>query len=150
MGVKAIAAFSSSRSIPLLGKIKELKRCNRWERIAIEASKQCGRGVIPKIFPITDYPKVLTLPNNNTLKLILWEREGKGPKEVFKNLKGIERVFFIVGPEGGFNEKEIEEAIDVGYIPINLGERVLRAETAGLCLLSILQYEWGDIGREKN
>lgn len=150
LGVKEIVPFFSSRSIPILEKSKGLKRYHRWERIAIEASKQCGRGFIPKISAIKDFPEVILIPNNESLRLILWEKEGKSLKEVFKTQKEVQRVFFIVGPEGGFNEKEVDNAVSMGFIPINLGERILRAETAGISLLSILQYEWGDMSKDKN
>jgi len=150
LGVKEIVPFFSSRSIPILEKSRGLKRYHRWERIAIEASKQCGRGFVPKVSPIKDYSDVLLLPSNESLRLILWEKEGKGLKDVFRSLRNVQRVFFMVGPEGGFDEKEIEDAVASGFTPVNLGERILRAETASLSVLSILQYEWGDMNKEKN
>ncbi len=150
LGVKGIIPFFSSRSIPILEKSKGLKRYHRWERIAIEASKQCGRGFIPRISAIKDFSEVILIPNNESLRLILWEREGEGLKDLFKTLREVKKVFFMVGPEGGFNEKEVADALERGFIPINLGERILRAETAGISMLSILQYEWGDMSKNKN
>ena len=146
LGVKRIVPFISSRSIPLLEKSKRLERRRRWEKIAIEASKQCGRGVLPKIDPLKDYPQILETVPMESLKLILWEKGGEKLKGILKKLERESRIFFIVGPEGGLSEEEVEEAKKGGFVPVTLGERILRSETASLCLVSILQYEWGDIG----
>jgi 16S rRNA (uracil1498-N3)-methyltransferase len=146
LGVKEIVPFFSSRSVPLLEKSGRLKRHHRWERIAIEASKQCGRGVVPKIEPLQDYSEMLRAASPDSLRLILWEREGVRLKEVLgKSIKKRE-IFFIIGPEGGFSQEEIGVAKKAGFLPVTLGRRILRAETASLCLLSILQYDRGDIG----
>jgi 16S rRNA (uracil1498-N3)-methyltransferase len=146
LGVRRIIPFFSSRSIPSLEKSGRLKRHQRWERIAIEASKQCGRGVVPKIEPLQDYSEMLQVASSGSLCLILWEREGVKLKEILDRSKERLKIFFVTGPEGGFGREEVEEAIRAGFIPITLGNRILRAETATLCLLSILQYERGDIG----
>ncbi len=146
LGVKEIIPFFSSRSVPLLEKSGRLKRHHRWGKISIEASKQCGRGVVPKIEPLQDYSEMLQIASPGSLRLILWEREGVRLKEVLERSKEKTRIFFIIGPEGGFSQEEVEEAKREGFIPVTLGRRILRAETASLCLLSILQYERGDIG----
>lgn len=146
LGVREILPFFSSRSIPLLEKSGKLKRHGRWERIAIEASKQCGRGVVPHIVSLQGFSEMLKTASSNFLRLILCEREGVKLKTVLEKSKEKTRIFFIVGPEGGFNPDEIEEAKRAGFFCVILGKRVLRAETASLCLLSILQYDRGDIG----
>jgi 16S rRNA (uracil1498-N3)-methyltransferase len=146
LGVKDILPFLSSRSVPLLEKSKRLDRHRRWERIAVEASKQCGRGVVPKIESVQDYSEMLRAAPSNALRLILWEKEGMKLKEILKRSKEGEKIFFVIGPEGGFSQGEIEEGKRARFIPVTLGERILRAETASLCFLSILQYEQGDIG----
>lgn len=143
LGVKEIIPFISLRSIPNYDESKSLKRQSRWEKIAIEAAKQCGRGIVPKISSIKSYSQVLNLTSPTSFNIILWEREGIKLKEILKEKRN--RVFFIVGPEGGLSVDEIENAKTKGFIPINLGKRILRAETASLCLISIIQYEWGDI-----
>jgi 16S rRNA (uracil1498-N3)-methyltransferase len=146
LGVKEIIPFFSSRSVPLLEKSRRLKRHHRWEKIAIEASKQCGRGVVPKIESLQDYSDMLHAASTDDLRLILWEREGIKLKEVLGRSKEKMKVFFIIGPEGGFSQDEVDESKRAGFLPVTLGRRILRAETAGLCFLSILQYEWGDMG----
>ena len=146
LGVKEIIPFFSSRSVPLLETSRRLQRHRRWERIAVEASKQCGRGVVPKIESLKDYSEMLQIASPDGLRLILWERDGIKLKEVLETSEGRVKIFFVVGPEGGFSQEEVDEAEKSGFIPVILGRRVLRAETASLCLLSILQYQRGDIG----
>lgn len=146
LGVRKIIPFFSSRSVPLLDKSNRLKRHRRWERIAIEASKQCGRGVVPKIEPLQDFFEMLQSASRDSLCLILWEKEGAGIKEVLKASTEERKIFFIVGPEGGISSEEVEEAKRAGFTPVHLGKRIMRSETASLCFLSILQYERGDIG----
>jgi 16S rRNA (uracil1498-N3)-methyltransferase len=146
LGIKKIIPFFSSRSVPLLDKSKKLRRYHRWEKIAIEACKQCGRVAVPKVEPLQNYSDMLRMASSEALRLILWEKEGRGLKEVLQGSKGMTKIFFMVGPEGGMSDAEVGEAEKAGFIPITLGKRILRSETAGLCLLSILQYEWGDLG----
>ncbi|HUL38237.1 MAG TPA: RsmE family RNA methyltransferase, partial [Thermodesulfobacteriota bacterium] len=111
LGVKRIIPFISSRSIPSLEKAGRLKRHHRWERIAIEASKQCRRGVVPKIEPLQDYSEILQVAPSSSLCLILWEREGAKLKEILDRSKERLRIFSVIGPEGGFSREEVEEAI---------------------------------------
>lgn len=146
LGVKEIIPFFSSRSVPSLEKSRGLKRHHRWEKIAVEASKQSGRGVVPKIESLQDYSDMLQMASTEDLRFIFWEREGIKLKEVLERSKEKRKIFFVIGPEGGFNQLEVDEAKKTGFTPVTLGRRILRAETASLCFLSILQYERGDIG----
>src|SRR4030043_1168392 len=106
LGVKEIVPFFSSRSVPLLDRSKRVKRRERWEKIAIEASKQCGRGIIPRVAPIQNSVEMLETVPAESLRIILWEREGAGLREVLQGSKGKKKVFFIVGPEGGLSQEE--------------------------------------------
>ena len=143
LGVKEIVPFFSSRSVPLLERSKRQERHHRWERIGMEASKQCGRAILPVVRSLQDYDEMLRLVPGDALRFILWEKEGMVLKQALK--RSAEKIFFIVGPEGGLSETEVEASKKAGFIPVTLGKRIVRAETASLCLLSILQYEWGDI-----
>lgn len=149
LGVSQIIPFFSSRSVPLLEKSPKLKRHRRWERIAIEASKQCGRRVVPVVDPIQSYSDMLRKASPESIRLILWEREGNKLNEILERAVDKRNIFFVIGPEGGLSKEEIEEAKRSGFLTVNLGRRILRAETASLCLLSILQYELGDIGKNR-
>jgi 16S rRNA (uracil1498-N3)-methyltransferase len=83
---------------------------------------------------------MLPMASPSALRLILWEREGIKLKEILERSKERGKVFFVIGPEGGFSQGEVDEAKGAGFIPVTLGRRILRAETASLCFLSILQY----------
>ena len=146
LGIRRIVPFFSCRSVPLLEKSKRLERQHRWERITMEASKQCGRAILPEVRVLQDYEEMLRFVPTDAFRFILWEREGVTLKQVLKRPPEKKKVFFIVGPEGGLSEAEVEESKKAGFVPVTLGKRIVRAETASLCLLSILQYEWGDIG----
>jgi len=145
LGAREIIPFLSSRSIPLLDRSKTLRRHQRWERISVEASKQCGRGMPPGIALIQDYSVMIQSAPGNALRLILWEREGRRLKEILESSEE-KGIFFVIGPEGGLSEEEMAYARERGFIPVTLGKRILRSETASLCFLSILQYEMGDMG----
>ena len=146
LGVKEIIPFFSSRSVPLLEKSRRPNRHHRWGKIAVGASKQCGRGVVPKIESLQDYSGMLRAASTDHLRLILWEGDGIKLKEVLERSGEKTKIFFVIGPEGGFSLDEVDEATRAGFVAVTLGKRILRAETASLCLLSILQYEWGDMG----
>jgi 16S rRNA (uracil1498-N3)-methyltransferase len=146
LGAREIVPFLSSRSVPIPDKSGRSKRHRRWGRIAVEASKQCGREVVPRVLALQDYSEMIRSASPAGLRVILWEREGKRLKEILKTLEGKRAIFFVAGPEGGFSSEEVQLAEENGFIPVTLGRRILRAETASLCLLSILQYELGDIG----
>ncbi|OGQ09602.1 MAG: hypothetical protein A2026_07730, partial [Deltaproteobacteria bacterium RBG_19FT_COMBO_46_12] len=84
LGIKKIIPFFSSRSVPFLEKSRRLKRHHRWEKIAVEASKQCGRGVVPNIESFQDYSDMLQMASTEDLRLILWESDGIKLKEVLE------------------------------------------------------------------
>jgi 16S rRNA (uracil1498-N3)-methyltransferase len=147
MGVSAIFPFTSLRTIPDLGGERSERRWNRWKRIVVESAKQCGRTVPPKVEAIRDLTSILEWPVGDLVRLILWEKEELSLKERMGEIDKKSRKFlFLVGPEGGFCEREISAAQGNGFIPVGLGARILRSETAGVAMLSILQYEFGDWG----
>ncbi|UCD72229.1 MAG: 16S rRNA (uracil(1498)-N(3))-methyltransferase [Syntrophobacterales bacterium] len=147
MGVSAIFPFVSSRTIPKLGGEGGERRWNRWKRIVLESAKQCGRTVPPRVEGIHNLGSILEWPFRGFVKLILWEKEARSLKERVREIDKISGKFlFLVGPEGGFCEEEISVAEGKGFIPVGLGPRILRSETAGVAMLSILQYEFGDWG----
>src|SRR4030042_2594649 len=118
LGIKKIIPFLSSRSVPLPEKKSRLKRYQRWERIAVEASKQCGRSILPRIEPLKEYSEMLQTDFSNSLLLILWERGEKRLREVLRGAKERGPIFFVVGPEGGLSEEEVEQAKKVEFLSI--------------------------------
>lgn len=119
------------------------KKIQRWQKITLEACKQCGRPRPLICHPMQTFSAMLNTADSHETKLIFWENESVSLTE--KLSPGKESVFMLVGPEGGFSEKEIEEARDQGFQPVSLGRRILRAETAAFCAMSIVQYVTGNL-----
>lgn len=146
LGVGEIHPFFSSRTIPRFNLSQAMKKVERWKKISQEASQQCGRIDIPTVNPLVEFIELLTLPSQTSLKIILQKDPSHDSLKNFlrtnRNKRGI---FFLVGPEGGFAPEEITRALNHGFKPISLGERILRTETVALTFLSILQYELGDM-----
>ncbi len=149
LGVSEVFPFVSSRSITCLDKERIEHRVNRWRRIAVESSKQCGRLIPLRIETVAKFDEVLERGSLATKKIILWEKGTRNLPSLFRERNATARlsesVYFLVGPEGGFSEEEIKRAEGTHFVPVSLGSRILRVETAGLSFVSILQYEWGDL-----
>ena len=90
------------------------------------------------------FKEALEICQNDGLKIILWEKEGEPLKKLLKQCP-FKKIFAMVGPEGGFTKEEVRLAKDEGFIPVKLGQRILRTETAAIALIGILQYELGDL-----
>lgn len=155
LGVSRIIPFATLRTIPKLTIDHIAKKTQRWQRIALEAAKQCRRGIVPKVERLRTFAEILS-GHENHLKIIPWEKEKKNTlKDIlspFRDITGKALNRFagsivLIGPEGGFTDAEIAEAKGKGFIPITLGPRILRTETAAISILTIIQYELGDMGK---
>lgn len=150
LGIGSIHPFYSERTVIKL-KPEQLKnKMDRWMEIMKSACKQCGRVTLPTLnTPLPFEELINTVPNKKTLKVLLWEDEDKVDlKRLLTSMSFEPHVFAIVGPEGGFTSNEINQAQEAGFQIISLGNRILRAETAAVSLISIIQYEWGDLNLE--
>ncbi|MBI5181740.1 MAG: 16S rRNA (uracil(1498)-N(3))-methyltransferase [Nitrospirae bacterium] len=148
LGVSKILPVITERTIV---KIKEGadRREERWQRIAKEASQQCGRWDIPIVWPLRRFEDAFNDIKDVDLALILWEGEHINKlRDILRGRAqtGIKKVCLLVGPEGGFTREEVKFAMEKGFIPASLGDLILRAETAAITIISIVQYEFGDIG----
>jgi 16S rRNA (uracil1498-N3)-methyltransferase len=93
------------------------------------------------------YDLLAALAKEPALKILLWEQEGvRSLRDLLCSNSPAPRVLAVVGPEGGFTEREVKEAFDAGFVSVSLGRRILRAETAAISIVTIIQYEWGDLG----
>lgn len=148
LGVKSIVPVMTERTIVRLDGRKDAEnKVSRWQRIALEAAKQCNRGLIPRIELPVSFNEALSLAKELELSIIPYEKETVGGlKNFLTNSRGVKKIGVIIGPEGGFSENEIEKAAQNGIKSVTLGPRILRTETAGLTVLSILAYELGDVG----
>ncbi len=140
LGVDEIVPINTDRSIVKLSG-KEEKKIARWNKISESAAKQSRRGKIPKVLSILDFSKAIDKIKQNDLNIIPYEKEEKNTiKNIIKDFKG-KKIGIFIGPEGGFSEKEINLAMQNNIIPITLGKRILRTETAGFITTAILLYE---------
>jgi 16S rRNA (uracil1498-N3)-methyltransferase len=117
-------------------------RHERWTRVTVSAAEQCGRAVVPAVAPAVTLEALLA-ERFLGLRLLFCERAGQASPAA---LPRPERVLALVGPEGGWDDAEIEAARAAGCIAVGLGPRVLRAETAVVAALTALQVLWGDLG----
>ena len=131
------------RIIPLLSErtISRRDKQERMNKIALAAMKQCGRSRLPEITPVVKFDELLKTKNNYELACIPHEQtdEAKTLHSILKNYTSLKTVLITIGPEGGFSETEIYKAESAGFIPVSLGTRRLRTETAAIAALCALQ-----------
>jgi 16S rRNA (uracil1498-N3)-methyltransferase len=144
LGVSVILPFQSEKSISLDERETKQKKAHRWQHIAVKAVQQSRRAKIPYIGACRSIQEVLEDCHEDGLKIVLWEKGGENLKRVLKQ-HPTQKIYVMVGPEGGFKEQEVKLVKKEGFIPIKLGQRILRTETAAITIVGILQYELGDL-----
>jgi 16S rRNA (uracil1498-N3)-methyltransferase len=143
LGVTEIVPVITERS-----QIRETRKVQRWQKIAGEASRQCGRNRIPLIHEPDAFEAVIA---SQGIKrgIIFWEEEGAPFSAAVDKCKGEKKIVLCIGPEGGFSGKEIKTAEERGFSVASLGRRILRAETAAIASITVVQFLLGDLaGRE--
>jgi len=139
LGADRIIPLITERVIVKIDRQKAAGRRERWEKIATQASQQSQRNTVPVIDPIKDFNKAVVEAEDHDLKLIpTLEGERKSLKEVLAK-SNPKSIFVLIGPEGDFSPQEVSLAIKSGFIPITLGELVLRVETAAVTLASLIK-----------
>jgi len=147
LGVRTIAPFFSSYTVPRLDKEKIEKRKARWEKIALSAAKQSGRTRIPEILDVSGFRDLVRRPWPCEMKLLFWEKESvQSLNQIHREKPELKSLLLVVGPEGGLSAEEAAEAEGHGFRLIRLGRRILRTETASLAAVSLAQLLWGDMG----
>ncbi|MGM0395448.1 MAG: 16S rRNA (uracil(1498)-N(3))-methyltransferase [Bacillota bacterium] len=132
--------------IKLKDEKKESRKLERWHAIVMEAAKQSKRDRIPKVHPVIDFSHLGDYLKRG-ITLVPYEAAvNNGIKEVLKTIEKPETINIVIGPEGGFEEEEIQKLIGMGARIVSLGPRILRTETAGMVAVAIVQYEYGDLG----
>ena len=142
LGAYQIVPVATRRAIVKLDAKKEASKLKRWQAIAEGAAKQSGRMLIPEISEVKTYKEALQMAKQLDVNVIPYEcaKGMAGTREIFQSIKPGMSVGIFIGPEGGFEESEVEMAKELGITPVTLGKRILRTETAGLTTLSILMY----------
>ena len=142
LGVDRIVPVSTKRAVVKLDAKKEETRLKRWNTISESAAKQSGRGVIPEVSGVMSFEKALEEAKKLEVLLIPYERAEHmaETRRVMGEIRPGQSVGVFIGPEGGFEESEVEEAVAAGAKAITLGKRILRTETAGLAVMAMLSY----------
>lgn len=142
LGAAEIIPFRAKRCIVKLDEKKEEKKRLRWQAIAESAAKQSGRGKVPDIGEIMDFSQALDYAGTIDTVLIPYElcEDMESSAETIQNAVKGNSIAVFIGPEGGFERSEVEEAVSRGAAPISLGKRILRTETAGMAVLSVLMF----------
>ena len=142
LGIYAVVPVSMKRCVVKLDAKKGAKKVERWNTIAASAAKQSGRGIVPEVMSVKTYKEALEMAKDLDVVLVPYEcAEGMDhTKELIQSIKPGQSVGMFIGPEGGFDPDEIALACETGGQVITLGKRILRTETAGLALLSVLMF----------
>ncbi|MGB6012883.1 MAG: 16S rRNA (uracil(1498)-N(3))-methyltransferase [Desulfobacterales bacterium] len=146
LGIIKWNPFIAERSVPRPDKKQLSARTKRWEKISKEAIKQCKRGCIMEIGDTVSFEEILNFSQTADLKIAFWENELQPLNaELPRPDRNINKIYALLGPEGGFTQQEIESARDRGFVTASLGPRILRAETATVAACILLQHLFGDM-----
>jgi len=157
LGVARVVPALTARTVVTLEWSRWRDRARRWQRVAKEAAKQCGRAVVPPVDVPRSLADALALDEPADLRLCLWEgaigdeQSGSVPVATLAAtlpaaLPSGARVHLLVGPEGGLSREEVESARARGWTVVGFGPRILRTETAGPAVIAVLQSRFGDLG----
>lgn len=144
LGAYEIITFPTSRCVSRPDEKSLKKKQERWQKIAASAAEQSGRGLIPKVMVLDSYSKALQRASEADLTIVFYENEHATTLRQALSSVEYHSVSLLSGPEGGFEEEEIEKAREAGLRICTLGKRILRCETAPLCGLSAVMYDAGE------
>ncbi|MGN0249096.1 MAG: 16S rRNA (uracil(1498)-N(3))-methyltransferase [Lachnospiraceae bacterium] len=142
LGVHEIIPVSMNRCVVRLDEKKASSKQKRWQIIAEASAKQSKRGIIPEIHKVLSFEQALSYANDMQVKMLPYELANgmEETKKVIASIRPGDKIAVWIGPEGGFDKQEVSKASACGFYPISLGKRILRTETAGMTVLSILMY----------
>lgn len=143
LGVDSITPVMTRRCVSKPDSKSMAKKLERYNRIALEAAKQSGRGKVPQVCPMLDLPQALDEMAQTSCPILFYENATAPAKQVIDGAG--KEIAVLIGSEGGFDESEVELAIQKGCQVLSLGKRILRCETAPLAVLSIIMFETGNM-----
>lgn len=144
LGAYEIVAFPSARCVSKPDDKSLAKKLERWQKIAASASEQSGRGYIPKVITLKSYTEAIRRGKDADKAILFYENERATTLRMALESGSYRSVALLTGPEGGLEEREVQEADDAGFSICTLGRRILRCETAPLCALSAVMYHVGE------
>lgn len=136
LGINKIVPVYTKRCV-----VKPSDKTERWSKVAESAAKQCGRGIIPEVMSTISFTDAIEQMKEYDLALMPYECEEKNGLKKILQSSSYKTVSIFIGPEGGFDLKEVEAAIGAGVKTVTLGKRILRTETAASAVLPIIMYE---------
>lgn len=142
LGAYQVIPVAAKRCVVKLDDKKAKSKITRWQGIAEAAAKQSKRGIIPQVSDVMSFKDAVKMAADMDVRLIPYELAEGMPKtkEIIENLEPGQNIAIFIGPEGGFEEAEIQTALENGIEPVTLGRRILRTETAGFTILSWIMY----------
>lgn len=142
LGATRIIPVATKRCVVKLDEKKETSKIKRWQAISESAAKQSRRMIIPEVSGVMSFKDAINYVKTLDLGIIPYEnyKDMETTKKILSNVGKDMEIGIFIGPEGGFEESEIQYAMDNGVKPISLGKRILRTETAGLAILSVLMF----------
>ena len=146
LGVSQIIPVASANCVVKYDAAKRLARQKKWQKVAEEAAKQCGRTLQPTVLAVTNLKEVLENPEEETAVFMCYEGAAQEPMQDFLAKNQAKRFAVLIGPEGGFTPAEVALCQQHGVQTVTMGPRILRTETASLAALSLVMYEKGDLG----
>ena len=144
LGAYEIVAFPSARCVSKPDEKSLSKKKERWQKIAASAAEQSGRGRIPQVIVLGSYKEALARGADADKAILFYENERATTLKMALEEGTYQTVAILTGPEGGLEEREVEQARDAGFQICTLGSRILRCETAPLCALSAIMYATGE------
>ena len=144
LGAYEIVAFPSARCISKPDEKSLKKKLERWQKIAASAAEQSGRGIVPQVLVLGSYTEALKRAGEADMPLFFYENEHATTLRMALESGNFRTVSLLSGPEGGLEEREVEQAREAGFRICTLGSRILRCETAPLCALSAVMYAAGE------
>ncbi len=144
LGAAEIVAFPSARCVSRPDEKSLKKKLERWQKIAVSAAEQSGRGKIPQVVILGSFQEALQRGGEANRALLFYENERAVTLKMALSGGEYKTVSLLTGPEGGLEEKEVAQAKDAGWQICTLGKRILRCETAPLCALSAVMYDAGE------
>lgn len=142
LGVSEIVPVAARRCVARLDDRSQEKKLARYQRIAYEAAKQCGRGIIPAVKPPVTFVQAVKQAESD-LSILFYENSSSPLREALS--QPAKTISILVGPEGGFDPEEVQLALEKGWESLSLGKRILRCETAPLAALAIVMYQTGNL-----
>lgn len=143
LGVHAVVPVATKRCVVKLDDKKAKSKIARWQGIAEAAAKQSKRRIVPEVTEVMSFKEALAFVKDFEVKIIPYElaEDMSKTKEIIEGLQPGQKIAVFIGPEGGFEEAEVQKAMEMGVAPITLGKRILRTETAGFTVMSWIMYK---------